>query len=446
MSKGIAGFIIVRDEEEAALNLPRAYGMDDFPLVIQTKTFDSDKQIVVPSNADSKLMVNATRNAILDVPAQIVRFRLLDGSSQRVFNIGLNDNQSFYQIASDGGLLESPNEITRLQLAPGERIEILIDFSGMEGQTVSLMSYASEFLNGIYGAANPGMMAMQSLDGYNPNPLNGADFTIIQFNVVGQTDNPILTIPTILATLTPLLEENADTTRTFTLSSTNMGMNVLNGDFLINGDSFDMDVINEIIPLNNTEIWTITNQSSIAHPFHIHDVQFFILDRDGNPPFTSESGRKDVVLVNAMGSVRFITKFEDFADNSVPYMYHCHMLVHEDNGMMGQFIVVDESTAGEGELDVTPSEFTLYPAYPNPFNPITSLRYDLPEDALVNITVYDMMGRIVKTLVNGSQTAGYKSIQWNATNDRNEPVSAGLYLYTIQSGEFRQTKKMVLLK
>ena len=93
-----------------------------------------------------------------------------------------------------------------------------------------------------------------------------------------------------------------------------------------------------------------------------------------------------------------------------------------------------------------PEAFALHQNYPNPFNPITSLRYDLPEDGLVNITIYDMMGRLVKTLVNTSQTAGYKSIQWNATNDRNEPVSAGLYLFTIQSGEFRQSKKMVLLK
>jgi hypothetical protein len=93
-----------------------------------------------------------------------------------------------------------------------------------------------------------------------------------------------------------------------------------------------------------------------------------------------------------------------------------------------------------------PSIFYLFQNYPNPFNPITSLRYDLIEDGLVNITIYDMMGRIVKTLVNSSQTAGYKSIKWNATNDRNEPVSAGLYLYTIQAGEFRHTKKMVLLK
>ena len=98
------------------------------------------------------------------------------------------------------------------------------------------------------------------------------------------------------------------------------------------------------------------------------------------------------------------------------------------------------------DRDLLPKQYILHQNYPNPFNPITSLRYDLPEDGLVNITVYDMMGRIVKTLVNSSQTAGFKSVQWNATNDRNEPVSAGLYLYTIQAGDFRQTKKMVLLK
>ena len=84
--------------------------------------------------------------------------------------------------------------------------------------------------------------------------------------------------------------------------------------------------------------------------------------------------------------------------------------------------------------------------YPNPFNPITLINYELTYDGLVNITIYDMMGKIVKTLVDNLQTAGYKSVQWNATNDRNKPVSAGIYLYTIQAGEIRQTKKMVLLK
>jgi len=90
--------------------------------------------------------------------------------------------------------------------------------------------------------------------------------------------------------------------------------------------------------------------------------------------------------------------------------------------------------------------FKLIQNYPNPFNPVTTLRYDLPEDAIVNIIIYDMMGRIVNNLVSAQQNAGYKSIQWNATNNQGQPVSAGLYLYTIQAGEFRQTKKMVLLK
>ena len=93
-----------------------------------------------------------------------------------------------------------------------------------------------------------------------------------------------------------------------------------------------------------------------------------------------------------------------------------------------------------------PITYSIYNAYPNPFNPFTTLRYDLPEDAMVNITIYDMMGRNVKTMVNSQQNAGFKSIQWDATNDAGAPVSAGLYLYTIESKQFRQTKKMVLLK
>ena len=115
--------------------------------------------------------------------------------------------------------------------------------------------------------------------------------------------------------------------------------------------------------------------------------------------------------------------------------------------LFGLYYVSDElTTKNEDDTEIIPITYLLHQNYPNPFNPITSLRYDLPEDGVVNITIYDIMGRIVKTLVNDSQTAGYKSIQWNAANDRNESVSAGLYLYTIQAGEFRQTKKMVLLK
>ena len=93
-----------------------------------------------------------------------------------------------------------------------------------------------------------------------------------------------------------------------------------------------------------------------------------------------------------------------------------------------------------------PNDFRIQQNYPNPFNPITSLRYDLPENGHVNIIIYDMLGREVKTLINQTQDAGYRSIIWDATNDYGKPVSAGIYLYQIQAGEYISTKKMVLLK
>ena len=110
----------------------------------------------------------------------------------------------------------------------------------------------------------------------------------------------------------------------------------------------------------------------------------------------------------------------------------------------GEFVL--NNTLLSIDSGIIPEVFALHQNYPNPFNPVTSLRYDLPEDGFVNITIYDMMGRIVRSLVNSKQAAGYHSIKWNATNNKNEPVSAGLYLYTIQAGEFSQTKKMILLK
>jgi bilirubin oxidase len=389
VSKGIAGLIIVRDDEEAALTLPRKYGIDDFPIVIQTKDFDANNEIVVPSNSDDIIMVNATIDAALEVPAQVVRLRLLNGSSMRVFNIGLNGNQTFYQIASDGGLLSNSIALTRLQLAPGERAEILIDFSGMNGQTMFLKSYASEFQNGIYGATNPGMGAGMVLTGYNPNPLNGSDFDIMQFDVVAQNANPITTIPTALVTLNPIPESSANITRDLIMRPAVMGPNQLNGIFLINNATFEMDVINYTIPLNNIEIWSILNQSGIAHPFHIHDVQFFVLDRNGVAPPLSEQGRKDDILIKPMETVRFITKFEDFASDTYPFMYHCHMLIHEDGGMMGQFLVVDDMT-GNNDL-ILESGISVYP------NPTAGLIHiDAVENMdLKRIEVVDLLGRTV---------------------------------------------------
>ena len=98
------------------------------------------------------------------------------------------------------------------------------------------------------------------------------------------------------------------------------------------------------------------------------------------------------------------------------------------------------------ENELLPNNYALYQNHPNPFNPITSFRYNLALDGLVKIIIYDLKGRVVKTLVDDYQTAGFKSVQWNATNDRNEPVSAGLYPYTLQIKDFIESKKMILLK
>ncbi len=118
----------------------------------------------------------------------------------------------------------------------------------------------------------------------------------------------------------------------------------------------------------------------------------------------------------------------------------------ENGANMGAFGVGCEALSNSENTSITPTSFVLHQSHPNPFNPTTQIKYDLPEDALVSINIYDLMGRSIKSLVNSNQSAGYRSIQWNATNNLGEPVSAGMYIYMIQAGEFRQTKKMVLLK
>jgi len=140
-----------------------------------------------------------------------------------------------------------------------------------------------------------------------------------------------------------------------------------------------------------------------------------------------------------------------WVNDSCVYVSGCGFVADSVNYSDAFFSSMDECIqscvfVSNVEINQLPIVFNLYNNFPNPFNPTTTLRYDLPEDALVNITIYDMMGRQVKTLVNSSQIAGYITIQWDATNDHGKPVSAGIYLYQIHTGEYMQTKKMVLLK
>lgn len=391
--KGIAGLIIVRDAVEAALALPRTYGVDDIPLVLQTKQFDASNQVVVGGALDTHPMVNGTLDAYTAVPAQMVRLRMLNGSSERVLNLGFTGNHAFYQIGTDGGLLSAPVQLTRVRLAPGERAEIVVDLSALQGQSIELISFGSELPSAIYGAAQPGMGAGQTIPNYTQNPLNGGNFAMLRLDVTAPTANPITALPSALATHTPWAEASANITRSFTFTPVNMGPTAIQGPFLINGASFDMMTINFDVPLDNIEVWQLTNQSPIAHPFHIHDVQFYILDINGAAPPANMQGRKDVVLVPAgLGTVRFITRFEDYASNDVPYMYHCHMLPHEDNGMMGQFRVVQQ---GQGvEEASTRNGIGIWP------NPATDeLRITLDATlGMGRITITDPAGRVVRVL------------------------------------------------
>ncbi len=381
VSKGLAGMIIVKDSTEATLALPRTYGIDDYPIIVQSKSFDILNQIEISTQTDTAICVNGTMHPYLDAPAQIVRLRLLNGSSMRTYNFGFTANKPFKMIATDAGLLDSAITLTRIRLSPGERAEILLDLQGMTGQTIQLNSFSSELPNNIYGAATVTSMMGGTIPDYNLNPLNGADFGILKINVVAQTASPITAIPATLATNTPWT--NYTVSRDFTMQPDTMmsAVGMVEGPFNINGAHFDMNTVNVTTYLNNVEKWKIINNTGIAHPFHIHDMHFNILTINGGAVPNYERGNKDVVLVMPMQYVEFVTKFEDFADDNVPYMYHCHLLHHEDDGMMGSFLVLDTTATGISPLSSNEG-FNLFP---NPTNDLLNITSNSHQNFSVSV-------------------------------------------------------------
>ncbi len=393
VSRGLAGFFIVHDAAELALNIPHTYGVDDIPIVVQSKAFDVLQQIAIATNMDTALFVNGTLNPYFDAPAQVIRFRILNGSSQRSYNFGFSNGQTMHQIGTDGGLLDAPLALTRLLLSPGERAEILVNLSGMTGQTIYLKSYASELPAGIYGADTLGS-GIDSVHEYEENFLNGADFSLLQLNITPPTSSPVTTIPASLVSLTPFNPAMATKNRTLVLDTMRLlpadVPNRADGPFGINNKSFDMDSINEVVYLNTTEIWTLKNNTLVAHPFHIHDIQFNVIEEHGIVLPPHKRGWKDVVLVMPMDSVKFLTKFETFTDPMVPYMYHCHLLHHEDDGMMGSFIVIENT--GVKMIGITHA----VQIFPNPAsNELNISMEGNTRHEKTNIKVVDALGRVI---------------------------------------------------
>lgn len=435
VGKGLAGLFIIHDPAELALGLPQTYGVDDIPLIVQTKAFDVFQQIAIADHMDTAVFVNGTLNATHNLPSQVVRMRLLNGSSMRSFYFGFSNNMTFYQIATDGGLVETPNALTRLLIAPGERSEILVDLSAMNGQSLNLMSYGSEMPDGIFGSPSVGSGA-DTMDMYMDNFLNGADFNLVEFTIGAQSGSPITTIPSTLVPYIPFDIADVDVTRTLVFDTITLvpgdTPNRAEGPFGINNTTFNMDSININVPLNSTEIWTLKNNTLIAHPFHIHDIQFNVIEKNGTTPPVTEQGWKDVVLVMPEDSVKFITRFTTFSDEMVPYMYHCHLLHHEDDGMMGSFLVYDPF-AGINEI----AENSTFFAFPNPSSDEWKITGKW-ENANFTMDLTDAQGkRILKRDYSNLSSKEGMSIP-------NSTLHSGIYFLTIISE--KGTQKLQLVK
>lgn len=383
MTKGLGGFMIVRDEVESKLALPRTYGVDDIPLVLSDRDISSTNQFVVVPYGDS-MMTNMTLRAQYTVPAQVVRFRILNGGLERSYNLGFSDGRSFQVIASDGGLLTAPVTVTKYLLHLGERIEILVDCSNDLGKSIDLKAYNSTLAQNVAGGDF-------FPNGPFVNYLARKDFNVLHINVGAKTSNPILNVPTFLRTVNTIPAANANITRALTISDTNI-VGVTGAAFVINHKLFDYNYNNYDVPLNNTEIWQITSTSNFGHPFHIHDVEFNILSVDGVAPVAAQAGFKDVVFVPSKSTVKFIAKFDNYADALHPFMYHCHIALHEDEGMMGQFIVTDKTS---GIKSTDKSDFSLYP---NPANEKLYISFNNQDTKVYYISILNIVGKAVLML------------------------------------------------
>jgi blue copper oxidase len=335
VARGLAGLFLIDDEEAQALRLPSEYGVDDIPLVIQDRRFSPDGSLeYMTSMGDAEvgyqgdvILVNGTVDPYVELRRQRTRLRILNGSNSRVYMLGHDGEADLLVIGSDGSLLGRPARMKRVRLAPAERIELLVDVQ--PGQRVTLLSYS------LAGAM--GDMKMRG-------GRDGA-FPIVELRAGNKLDPSDVSIPERLIKVPEWNPAQAARTRSFTLNMMTMSIGRWTGPAMelpmgINGRSMDLDRIDVRVPLGSIEIWEIRNATLLAHPFHIHDIQFRVLDRDGAPPQPHEQGLKDTVLVESGSTVRVITEFADFADAEHPYMYHCHNLEHEDAGMMGQFVVV----------------------------------------------------------------------------------------------------------
>ncbi len=343
MALGATGLIIIRDPEEAKLALPRTYGVDDVPLVLTSRRFNAANNFTYAGDEDKYgdyPLANGVMDAQTKLPAQLVRLRILNAEIERGYVLGFSDDRPFYLISTDGGLIDKPIALKRIRLMVGERAEILVDLGqDKPGSSLELTAYNSGQTFGFPGGE-------PDSGGANGSLLNDKDFRVLKINVAPATPQKLTTVPSALKiNHYPQATEATEKRR----------LSVTDGRpfFKFDGKSFDMHSSNIVVKLGATETWTITNNNIFGHSFHIHDVQFKILSRSNGEVPDYENGWKDTAYLPKGQSVTFVAKFEDYASDSDPFMFHCHMANHEDGGMMGQFIVSKNPSAVKRETDGT---------------------------------------------------------------------------------------------
>lgn len=339
---GLAGFYLIRDPEEDQLRLPS--GAYDIPLIIQDRILDAGGQLVypigpaadapwVPEFFGTHVLVNGRVWPFLNLEPRRYRFRLLNASNARVYELSLTPEQPFIQIGSDGGLLAHPVTLPRLLLAPSERADVIVDFSGREGHRLLLMNHAPAPYPSAGGLSPRFVMQFRIRRPVSPKPDDSE-------------------IPTKLADV-PVLQESASVkTRRHQLLEY-MTNDARLHHLLLNGKRFSDPVTED--PRNGTiEIWEFVNPTMDAHPIHLHAVHFQLLDRrqfdlrrfqrnsqvifirEAIPAAPEERGWKDTILCPPGQVTRIIIPF-----NGTPgrFVWHCHMLEHEDNEMMRPYVL-----------------------------------------------------------------------------------------------------------
>lgn len=313
--RGLAGLFIVDDDAQP--DLPHEYGVDDIPLIIQDRRFTRTGALDESDATDIGLLgdtiiTNGIEGAHLPVVTEQVRLRILNGSGGRLYNLGFADDREFHVIAGDGGLLTAPVAVTRVRLSPGERAEIIVGTRAAED--VLLRAFPIENSAG--------------LDADEASRFGVHDtFDILRLQPA-RTLRRSAALPATLATL-PALPDTPTTERAFDLQW-----------FMINRNRMDMNRIDFHATVDTDELWTVRNVDNWPHNFHVHDAQFRIIDIDGAPPPAELAGHKDTVYTAPGQQVRLAIRFTDYTDPTFPYMYHCHLAMHEDQGMMGQFLVL----------------------------------------------------------------------------------------------------------